>query len=266
MKSLSFAAALLIATSAVAQTTPAQAARPPTRCPRQTSEEGQRAWRRSTRCSTALARRDSAIILAAMRPDGSAIATSEKADGTRSVRRMSWAEFAAGIKPGPERFEERLTDPAIEIDGDIAMVWSPYVFLIDGKVHHCGVDHFDLVRDGGAVEGRQHHLVAAARPAAPRRMSRDTLLSCAARYADHAIWPAARDLIAAARTTIRVRTVDRPARGIDAGDITAQLAQFASVPRWRSSRADRRYALRWATDPQPSRSAARPVNARPRTI
>ncbi|MDB5681031.1 MAG: hypothetical protein JWO16_836, partial [Sphingomonas bacterium] len=93
---------------------------------------------------------DSAIVLAAMRPDGTATAANEKADGTRSVRRMTGAEFAAGIKPGPERFEERLTDPAIEIDGDIAMVWSPYVFLVDGKVHHCGVDHFDLVREGGS--------------------------------------------------------------------------------------------------------------------
>jgi hypothetical protein len=97
-----------------------------------------------------LARRDSAIILAAMRPDATAIVAAEKPDGTRSVRRLTGAEFAAGVKPGPERFEERLSDPAIEIDGDIAMVWSPYTFLIDGKVHHCGVDHFDLVREGGS--------------------------------------------------------------------------------------------------------------------
>jgi hypothetical protein len=97
-----------------------------------------------------LARRDSAIILAAMRPDATAIIAAEKPDGTRSVRRLTGAEFAAGVKPGPERFEERLSDPAIEIDGDIAMVWSPYTFLIDGKVHHCGVDHFDLVRENGS--------------------------------------------------------------------------------------------------------------------
>ena len=97
-----------------------------------------------------LAKRDSTIVLTAMRPDGTATATSEKPDGTRTIRRMTASEFAAGIKPGPERYEERLTDPAIEIDGDIAMVWSPYVFLIDGKVHHCGVDHFDLIRENGS--------------------------------------------------------------------------------------------------------------------
>lgn len=97
-----------------------------------------------------LARRDSATILAAMRADGSATTASEKADGTRTVHRMTAAEFAAAIKPGPERYQERISDPAIEIDGDIAMVWAPYTFLVDGKVHHCGVDHFDLVREGGS--------------------------------------------------------------------------------------------------------------------
>ena len=38
---------------------------------------------------------------------------------------------------------------AVDIDGDIAMVWSPYVFTIDGKVAHCGTDHFDMVREDG---------------------------------------------------------------------------------------------------------------------
>jgi len=97
-----------------------------------------------------LAARDSAAILAQLRPDGGATVASEKADGTRSVRHLSWADFAAGIKPGPEKYEERITNPAIEIDGDIAMVWAPYVFLVDGKAHHCGIDHFDLVREAGA--------------------------------------------------------------------------------------------------------------------
>lgn len=113
------------------------------------SEEGQ-AMAPVNMLFDGLAKRDATIVLAALRPDATATVASEKPDGTRSVRRLTAADFAAGIKPGPERFEERLLDPAIEIDGDIAMVWSPYVFLIDGKVHHCGVDHFDLVRENGS--------------------------------------------------------------------------------------------------------------------
>ena len=97
-----------------------------------------------------LAAHDGAAILAQVWPDGAATVAVEHADGTRSIRRLGWAEFTAGIKPGPEQLEERLSTPAIEIDGDIAMVWAPYSFLIDGKIHHCGVDHFDLVREGGA--------------------------------------------------------------------------------------------------------------------
>jgi hypothetical protein len=96
-----------------------------------------------------LAARDPAAILAQVHPDGSAFVAIEQADGARTLRRLSWQEFTAGLKPGPERMEERLTMPAIEIDGDIAMVWSPYIFLIDGKLSHCGTDHFDLVRNKG---------------------------------------------------------------------------------------------------------------------
>ena len=50
---------------------------------------------------------------------------------------------------GPALEERLVGAPAIEIDGDIAMVWSPYVFLVDGKLSHCGTDHFDLVREAG---------------------------------------------------------------------------------------------------------------------
>ena len=96
-----------------------------------------------------LAARDSAAILAQLRPEGGATVANEAPNGVRTVRHMSWAEFAAGVKPGPEKYEERISNPAVEIDGDIAMVWAPYTFFIDGKAHHCGIDHFDLVRETG---------------------------------------------------------------------------------------------------------------------
>ena len=94
--------------------------------------------------------RDPAMILGQTRADGGATAVSEKPDGTRAIRHESWADFAGRIKAGPEHYREKLLDPAVEIDGDIAMVWGRYVFTIDDKVHHCGVDHFDLVRENGA--------------------------------------------------------------------------------------------------------------------
>ncbi|HEU4959962.1 MAG TPA: nuclear transport factor 2 family protein [Sphingomonas sp.] len=98
---------------------------------------------------TGLAAHDGAAIAAQTLPEGGATVAVEGADGTHTVKHLSWAEFTAGIKPGPDSYEERLTDPAVEVDGDIAMVWSPYIFLLNGKPHHCGTDHFDLVRKDG---------------------------------------------------------------------------------------------------------------------
>jgi hypothetical protein len=97
----------------------------------------------------AIAARDGQAMAKYLRPDGAATVATEKPDGTRTVTHISASDLTAHFTPGTERDEERLTDPAIEIDGDIAMVWSPYTFSINGKVHHCGVDHFSLVRENG---------------------------------------------------------------------------------------------------------------------
>ncbi len=98
----------------------------------------------------AIAARNGQAALPFVRGEGRATATGTKPDGTPVVNSRSWADFAAGLTPGPQRYEERMPAPAIEIDGDIAMAWGDYVFLVDGKVAHCGVNHFDLVRENGA--------------------------------------------------------------------------------------------------------------------
>lgn len=93
---------------------------------------------------------DDAAVLAATRPEGGATMALEQPDGTRRIRHLSWPEFAAQLKPGPDHLQERISDPAIEIDGDIAMVWAPYTLLRGGTIDHCGYDHFDLVRENGS--------------------------------------------------------------------------------------------------------------------
>jgi hypothetical protein len=97
----------------------------------------------------AMAANDGAGVIAQVRPEGGATAMEQAAAGGSQLRRYSWPEFAALFKPGAPRLEERLSDPAIEVDGDVAMVWAPYTLTMNGKPLHCGTDHFDLVRDGG---------------------------------------------------------------------------------------------------------------------
>lgn len=98
----------------------------------------------ANRFLAALAGNDPRALLDQVRPEGGAAAS----DGT-SVKRMSWSEFAARLTPDGHRYEEKLIGPAVEIDGDIAMVWSPYVRLVDGKPGRCGTHHFDLIRENG---------------------------------------------------------------------------------------------------------------------
>jgi hypothetical protein len=91
---------------------------------------------------------DSAAVLRLAYPDGRVTANGVLPSGT-GLRQESFAQFAARMKPG-EGFEESISDPAIEVDGDIAMVWAPFVVRVGGKVSNCGYDHFDLVRENGA--------------------------------------------------------------------------------------------------------------------
>jgi hypothetical protein len=96
----------------------------------------------------AFAAGDSAAVLRLTYPQGRVTATGERASGN-GLRQMSWTEFAQRVTPDA-RFSESISDPAVEVDGDIAMVWAPFVVRVNGKVANCGFDHFDLVRDNGA--------------------------------------------------------------------------------------------------------------------
>jgi ketosteroid isomerase-like protein len=91
---------------------------------------------------------DAAAMLRLVYPDGRVTANGTLASG-KGLRRQSWAEFASQLKPG-EGWRETISDPAIEVDGDVAMVWAPFVVQVGGKVSNCGFDHFDLVRENGS--------------------------------------------------------------------------------------------------------------------
>ena len=63
---------------------------------------------------------------------------------------ITFEDFANRVgKPGTTRIEERIHDPLVRIDHDLAVVWAPFEFLVDGKVDHCGTDLFNLVRTDG---------------------------------------------------------------------------------------------------------------------
>ncbi|HKW19491.1 MAG TPA: nuclear transport factor 2 family protein [Terriglobales bacterium] len=63
---------------------------------------------------------------------------------------ITFADFASRVgKPGTTHIEERIHDPLVRIDHDLAVVWAPFDFIENGKIDHCGTDLFNLVRTDG---------------------------------------------------------------------------------------------------------------------
>ena len=91
---------------------------------------------------------DAAAVLRQVYPEGRVTAAGLRGDGVSGVRQLSWAQFAERVRPD-SAFQERISDPTIAVDGDIAMVWAPFIVRVGGRVSNCGYDHFDLVRENG---------------------------------------------------------------------------------------------------------------------
>ncbi|WP_299557158.1 nuclear transport factor 2 family protein [Seonamhaeicola sp.] len=51
-----------------------------------------------------------------------------------------------------QKWEERLLSYNIQIDGNMANVWTPYEFWYNDEFHHCGVNSFQLFKNGDAWE------------------------------------------------------------------------------------------------------------------
>lgn len=92
-----------------------------------------------------MAKRDAAAIKAPTLPGGTMVLMR---DGKPA--QTTFDDFAERVgKPGKTQIEERIHDPLVKIDNDLAVVWAPFDFLVDGKVDHCGTDLFNVVRVDG---------------------------------------------------------------------------------------------------------------------
>jgi hypothetical protein len=89
-----------------------------------------------------MAKRDAAAIKEPLLPGGTMVLMR---DGKPT--QMTFETFADRVgTPGTMHIEERIHDPLVRIDNDLAMVWASFEFLVDGKVDHCGTDLFNLIR------------------------------------------------------------------------------------------------------------------------
>ena len=57
--------------------------------------------------------------------------------------------FIGAVMGAPE-LDEKVYDPEVRIDGNLATVWTSYDILVGGRFSHCGYDAFHLVKIGDA--------------------------------------------------------------------------------------------------------------------
>jgi hypothetical protein len=92
-----------------------------------------------------MAKRDAAAIKEPLLPGGAMVLMRNG-----KPTQMTFEAFAERVgRPGTTHIQERIDHPLVRIDSDLAMVWAPFEFLVDGKMDHCGTDLFNLVRTDG---------------------------------------------------------------------------------------------------------------------
>ena len=76
------------------------------------------------------------------------IAESSKGSQIKNQNPQGFYRSIATI-PVNMKFEERLLDYSIQVDGSMAHVWTPYEFYLNDKFSHKGVNAFTLFKDNG---------------------------------------------------------------------------------------------------------------------
>ena len=92
---------------------------------------------------------DSASVRAVFVP-GARFASVDTRTTPSSVRYDSVGGWITGIANSNKRWNEQIYDVQLRVDGDMAQVWTPYTFYLDGKWRHCGVNSMELLKVGGA--------------------------------------------------------------------------------------------------------------------
>jgi hypothetical protein len=94
----------------------------------------------------AMRTRDTSLLSVAF--DTSARLVGVGRDGALSLTTPSRFGAAIARAPAGDVWNERIFDPEVRIDGDVAQVWAYFTFHRNKEFSHCGVDAFMLRKLG----------------------------------------------------------------------------------------------------------------------
>lgn len=95
--------------------------------------------------------KDSMLIKKVVHQDVMMQSIGKSKSGDIELSKQNFNEFLKSICSIPEtmEFEEVIHDYEIKLDGKMANVWTPYTFLINGNISHCGTNSFQLFKRNG---------------------------------------------------------------------------------------------------------------------
>ena len=93
-----------------------------------------------------MAAHNPAEIVALHTADAQLIAVAKNREGKTSSRYIPAEAFSKNFAEKRAELEENMYAPKVEVHNDLALVWGRYVFFVNGKISHCGVNAFHLVR------------------------------------------------------------------------------------------------------------------------
>lgn len=91
---------------------------------------------------------DSSAVSGLFHPDVRMMTSYQNASGEIFLKEGSLEAFLSAIgTPHPEVWNEKIWNTEVQIDDNLAQVWTDYAFYVDDRFSHCGVDAFQLTRD-----------------------------------------------------------------------------------------------------------------------
>lgn len=97
----------------------------------------------------AMAAHKPANIVALHTAEAQLVAIMKNREGKTVSRTLKAEDFSKNFAEKKAEILEDMYAPKVEVTGDFAQVWGRYVFYVNGKISHCGVNAFHLVRTDG---------------------------------------------------------------------------------------------------------------------
>lgn len=93
-----------------------------------------------------MANHNPTAIAALYTKDSNLTAIIRNKEGKNVIRAFTGEAFSKNFAEKKNEIKEDMYAPEVKVYGDLALVWGRYVFFVDNKLSHCGVNAFHMVR------------------------------------------------------------------------------------------------------------------------